>query len=105
MLILRNQTTQVKSPTHWASVKTALVRSIREGVFFDRKYWVRDSKAGNPLKPVHFSSIIMSDKAEQLKDCTSEFDCEPAEAVTLSSGEIPPGSKRSHKLPGGRRQR
>ena len=86
-------------------MKTALIKSIREGVLFDRKYWGRCSKTGDNLKPIYFSSIIMSDKVEQLKDCTSESDCEFAEALTLPSGEIPQGSKHSHKLPRGRRQR
>jgi len=105
MLISHNQVTEVKSPAHWASVKTALIKSIREGVLFDRKYWVKHSKAGDILKPIYFSSIIMSDKVEQLKNCTSESDCESVEALTLSSGEIPQGSKHSYKLPRGRRQR
>ncbi|KAF9645692.1 hypothetical protein BDM02DRAFT_471820 [Thelephora ganbajun] len=57
---------QVTSPAHWGSVKVALIKSIRKGVFFDRKYWARHSKAGDILKPVYFSSIIMNDKAQQL---------------------------------------
>ena len=105
MLTSHNQVTQVTSPAHWGSVKTALVKSIRQGVLFDRKYWVRHSKSGDTLKPVYFSSTIMSDKVEQLKDRTSEFDCESAEALTLFSGEIPQGSKNSDKLPRGRRKR
>ncbi|KAF9785419.1 hypothetical protein BJ322DRAFT_829074 [Thelephora terrestris] len=36
--------TPVTSPGHWASVNTALIKSIRKGVFFDRKYWARHSK-------------------------------------------------------------
>jgi len=47
-------------------VKIALIKSMRKGVFFDRKYWARRSKSGDFLKPVYFSSIIMSDKAQQL---------------------------------------
>ena len=66
MLTSYGQTIQVTSPTHWASVKVALIKSIREGVFFDRKYWARHSKAGGILKPVYFSSIIMGDKVQQL---------------------------------------
>ncbi|KAF9646805.1 hypothetical protein BDM02DRAFT_3118097, partial [Thelephora ganbajun] len=58
--------TQVTSPAHWDSVKIALIKSIREGVFFDRKYWARHSKAGDVLKPVYLSSTIMNDKAQQL---------------------------------------
>jgi len=44
----------------------ALINSIRKGVFFDRKYWARHSKAGDVLKPVYFSSVIMGDKSQQL---------------------------------------
>lgn len=53
------------SPVHWTSVKIALIKSIRKGTFFDRKYWARYSEAGDGLKPVHFSSIIMGDKMQQ----------------------------------------
>jgi hypothetical protein len=42
------------TPAHWATVKIALVKSIRNGVFFDRKYWARDYKTGDILKPVYF---------------------------------------------------
>ena len=72
LLVLHNQITQVKSPAHWDPVKTALIISIRNGVFFDRKYWARHSKGGDLLKPVYFSSTIMSDKAQQLKSRTSK---------------------------------
>ena len=47
-------------------MKTALIRSIRKGVFFDRKYWARYLKTGDVLKPVYFSSTIMEDKSEQM---------------------------------------
>ena len=66
------QTAQVTSPAHWEAVKTALIKSIRGGVFFDRKYWARHSKAGEILKPVHFSSVIMGDKSQQLSKRESE---------------------------------
>jgi len=58
--------TSAQTPTLLASVKTALIESIRRGVFFDRKYWARHSKAGKVLKPVYFSSTIMKDKSLQL---------------------------------------
>ncbi|KAF9647695.1 hypothetical protein BDM02DRAFT_3116678 [Thelephora ganbajun] len=57
---------RVTSPAHWYSVKIALIKSIRKGILFDRKYWARHSKAGDALKPVYFSSAVMSDKAQQL---------------------------------------
>ena len=54
-------------------MKTALIKSIRDGVFFDRKYWARHSKVGDVLKPVYFSSTIMGDKSQQLKKRGSKF--------------------------------
>ncbi|KAF9650020.1 hypothetical protein BDM02DRAFT_3128017 [Thelephora ganbajun] len=57
---------RVMSPAHWDSVKIAPIKSIRKGMFFDRKYWARHSKAGDVLKPVYLSSTVMSDKAQQL---------------------------------------
>ena len=79
---------QVTSPAHWAAVKTALIKSIRDGVFFDRKYWAKHSKAGNVLKPVYFSSTIMADKSQQLKKCESELCCGSVEALNVRSGEL-----------------
>lgn len=43
-----------------------LTKSIRTGVFFDRKYWARD---GNALKPVYFSSTIMNNDLQGLNEC------------------------------------
>ena len=100
-----NQATQVTSPTHWASVKVALIKSIREGVLFDRKYWARHSKTGDALKPVYFSNVIMGDKVQQLNNCTSKFGYRFAEVLRDHSGEIPQGSKHSHNRPRGRYQR
>ncbi|KAF9643633.1 hypothetical protein BDM02DRAFT_1403367 [Thelephora ganbajun] len=57
---------RVTSPPHLHPVKVALIKSIRKGIFFDRKYWARHSKGGDALKPVYFSSTIMNDKAQQL---------------------------------------
>jgi len=70
---LHDQTVQVTSPAHWATVKIALINSIGKGVFFDRKYWARHSKAGDGLKPVYFSSIVIGDKVQQLNNCASKF--------------------------------
>ena len=41
-------------------------------MFFDRKYWARHSKAGDVLKPIYFSSVIMEDKSPQLNKRESE---------------------------------
>jgi hypothetical protein len=89
ILITPDQTTPVKSPAHWDSVKTAIIKSIRTGVFFDRKYWVRHSASGNVLKPAYFSSAIMDDKAQQLNKRTWIFGPWYIGALSILSGEIP----------------
>ena len=78
-------------------MKTALVKSIRKGVFFDRKYWVRHSKAGDVLKPVYFSSIIMGDKAQQVNGCAFNCFYGSSKALRVASGEISQGSARYDK--------
>ena len=104
VLTSRNQAAQVTSPAQWASVKIALIKSIRKGVFFDRKYWARYSKAGDILKPVYFSNTIMGDKAQQLNKCTSKFGYGFAEVLRIASGQISrlEGSTSSHERPRGR---
>ncbi|KAF9785405.1 hypothetical protein BJ322DRAFT_828370 [Thelephora terrestris] len=57
----------------WTSVEEAFLISIREGVFFDRKYLARHYKAGDLFKPVYFSGKIMDDKAQQLKKLVKYF--------------------------------
>ena len=83
-----NQAAQVTSPAHWASVKIALIKSIRKGAFFDRKYWARHSKAGDVLKPVYFSSTIMGDKTQQLNKCASKFGHGFGGVLRAASGQI-----------------
>ena len=63
------------SLVHRASVRRALIKSIRQGVFFDMKYWARRScsKFGDALKPVYFSRTIMSDVVWELDKCAYEF--------------------------------
>ena len=78
-------------------MKTALIKSIRNGVFFDRKYWARNSKAGDVLKPVYLSSTIMEDKLQHLKKCMPNFNHGFAEALRVASGKISQGSKYSDK--------
>ena len=43
-------------------LKPAFIRSIREGVFVDRKYFARYSKAGKALRPVYFPSTVIGEK-------------------------------------------
>ena len=38
-----------------------MIKSMRQGVFFDQKYWTRRSKNGRALKPIYFSSLIVGD--------------------------------------------
>ena len=84
---------QVASPAHWPSVKTALIKSIRTRVFFDRKYWARHAKSGDILKPVYFSSEITDDKAHQLNKRKSEFSRQFAEMLRIAGGKIPQASR------------
>jgi hypothetical protein len=83
---LCRQIMQAASPAHWAAVKAALIRSIREGVFFDRKYWARNTRSGDVLKPVYFSSTIMKDRSQQLDKRASKFYCSVTEALKAGSG-------------------
>lgn len=48
------------TPKNQEHVKTALIRSIREGVFVDRNYWARHSRSGRVLRPIYLSSIMAS---------------------------------------------
>ena len=57
-------------PYRWGSVRTTLIKSIRTGVFFDKKCWARNRDI---LKPLYFSSIIMEDKAHELGKCGLKF--------------------------------
>jgi hypothetical protein len=105
MLTSYHQIAQVISPAHWAAVKIALIKSIGKGVFFDRKYWARHSKPGSVLKPVYFSSIIMGDKVQQLKNCASKLVYGFTEVLRVASGNQSQGSKYSHIQPCGGRHR
>ena len=78
-------------------MKTALIKSIRKGIFFDRKYWARHLKTGNILKPIYLSSTIMEDKSEQLNKCALKLGHGFAEALRDPSGKISQGSKHSDK--------
>ncbi|KAF9785422.1 hypothetical protein BJ322DRAFT_829530 [Thelephora terrestris] len=60
------------SHDNWTPVRTALIKSIREGVFFDRKYWARHYKAGDVLEPIYFSSACMGGNVQLLNKCTSK---------------------------------
>jgi len=50
-----------KSPVGLNPLHTAIMRSIHEGGFFDRRYWVRHSRNGGTLKAIYFSSVISGD--------------------------------------------
>ena len=78
-------------------MKTALIKSIRKGIFFDRKYWARHLKAGDVLKPIYFSSTIMGDKSEQMDKCTLEFGHGFGEALRATSDQVPQGSEHTDK--------
>ena len=90
-------TNPTHSPTRWASVKAALIKSIRKGIFFDKKYWARRSKTGDVLGPVYFLSMVMNDKAQKLRECTLMISHSFVAVLNVPSGEIPWGSKSIHR--------
>ena len=45
-----------------------MVKSIKQGVFFDKKYWVKSSRDGRTFKPIYFTSLIAG---RTLRNCTS----------------------------------
>ena len=98
MLTSHDQTTEAISPACWTAVKVALIKSISKGVFFDRKYWARHSNPRGVFKPVHFSSIIMGDKVQNLNSCASKFVYRFTEVLSVASGNLPQGPKRSQDL-------
>ena len=83
---MHNRAGQVISPARWDSVKIALIRLIRGGALFDRKYWARHSRTGDVLKPVYFSSIVMGDKVKELNSRASKSGYGFTEALNVSSG-------------------
>ena len=87
-------------PAYGGAVRTALIGSIRGGVFFDRQFWARHSKAGD-VKPVYFSSTIMADKSQQLKKRRSKFCHNFVEALNVHSGELCQESEHSGERPRG----
>lgn len=90
-----DQAPQATNPANWAALMIALIKSIHEGIFFDRKYWARHSESGDVIKPVYFSSIIMGGKARKLNKRASRFGYGVPEALTVPSGKVPQGSRRS----------
>ena len=45
-----------------------MIKSIKQGVFFDNKYWTGHLKDGLVLKPIYFSSLIAGNS---LRKCAS----------------------------------
>lgn len=91
------ETAQDDDLTSWEAVFTVLLRSIYHGIFFDRKYWARHSKAGDALKPIYFSSRIMDDVAQEFAKCTSKLIHWYAKALIAISGKIRQRSRPSDK--------
>ena len=61
------QPSPVTAKLNW-DVEIALIKSIRKGVFFDKKYWTRQSKTGSALRPVYFSSIVAGRHLQRIND-------------------------------------
>ena len=64
-------------------MKAALIKSVRKGVFFDRKYWARHLKIGDVLKPIYFSNAILEDRSEQLGKCALKICHRISEALRV----------------------
>lgn len=60
---------RVFSPETWKYTEIALIKSIRKGVFFDRKYLTKKSKTGSNLWPVYISSIIADGSLQRINRC------------------------------------
>ena len=88
-----------QTPYRWDSLTTALIKSVRTGVFFDKKCWARNR---NILKPLYFSSIIMEDKAHELGKCELKFIFRGSKALSIPSGEVSQGQKPSLRRSRGR---
>jgi hypothetical protein len=54
---LHRQGLPTPGPASRRPVEIALIKSIREGIFFDRKCWTRDLKTARDLRPLYISSI------------------------------------------------
>ena len=55
-------------PANCELVESALIKSIRTGMFFDRRYWARYSKTAKVLQPIHISSTVAGDKLRRIND-------------------------------------
>ena len=53
------------------------------------KYWAKHSTVWDGSKPVYFSSVVMSDKTQQMNKCAlkSVYSC--AGVLSIPSGKIP----------------
>ena len=50
-------------------VEIALIKSIREGTFFDRTYWARKSKSARVFRPLYISSIVTGEHLSYIDSC------------------------------------
>lgn len=82
------QPTNIDIPPSGDALQRAIVKSFREGVFFDLKCWARYSKKGSAFKAIYFSSIVAGCGLEA---CITYFDGDvssakaPAEEVDSES--------------------
>ena len=57
------------NPANRGPVEIALIKSIREGIFLDRKYWARNSKTAWALRPLYISSITAGERLPYINGC------------------------------------
>ncbi|KAF9645618.1 hypothetical protein BDM02DRAFT_3271586 [Thelephora ganbajun] len=60
--VARSSVRPTSGPANQRCLEIALIKSIREGVFLDRKYWTRHSKTAKVLRPVYISSIVIGER-------------------------------------------
>ncbi|KAF9645620.1 hypothetical protein BDM02DRAFT_3262815 [Thelephora ganbajun] len=94
---------------NWRRFKTALVKSIHEGTFFDRKYWTRRSKTAKVLRPVYISSIVVGERLryvdsvvkphqeEESFDTASGSEDSDCESSSEQASESPPEEQVDRK--------
>jgi len=104
------------NPAGWVTLQMAMAKSIREGVFFDRKYWALSSKEGM-LRAVYFSSMFKVNELEAcithlngetsqtmdfVREMEAESDCESdsIEAEPEETAEVGDGETRTVLSPG-----
>ena len=84
------------NPENWMRVEAALIKSIRKGIFIDRRYWTRHSRTTSVLRPVYTSSIATSEKLPHINGCER---CRLAVLVFCADDRVVVKMYREHECP------